>query len=64
MTAARRYRELIHEAARFGVVGGLGVVVTDGGTNLLRETAGLGWLTRERDRHPLLGLPEVGLAGG
>ena len=28
MNAARRYRELIHEAARFGVVGGLGVVVT------------------------------------
>jgi putative flippase GtrA len=25
------------------VVGGLGVVVTDGGTNLLREAAGLGW---------------------
>jgi len=49
MNAARKYRDLIHEAARFGVVGGLGVVVTDGGTNLLRESARL---------------PEVGLAGG
>jgi putative flippase GtrA len=45
MDTARRYRELIGEAARFCVVGGLGVVVTDGGTNLLREAAGLGWLT-------------------
>jgi putative flippase GtrA len=45
MNRKRRYRELIHEAARFCVVGGLGVVVTGGGTNLLRETAGLGWLT-------------------
>jgi putative flippase GtrA len=45
MNAARKYRDLIREAARFGVVGGLGVVVTDGGTNLLRESAGLGWLT-------------------
>jgi putative flippase GtrA len=45
MDTARRYRELIGEAARFCVVGGLGVVVTDGGANLLREAAGLGWLT-------------------
>jgi putative flippase GtrA len=43
-TAYGRYRMLIHEAGRFGVVGGLGVVVTDGGANLLREPGGLGWL--------------------
>jgi putative flippase GtrA len=45
MNRKRRYRDLVHEAARFCVVGGLGVVVTDGGANLLREAAGLGWLT-------------------
>jgi putative flippase GtrA len=45
MDTTRRYRELIGDAARFCVVGGLGVVVTDGGTNLLRTGAGLGWLT-------------------
>jgi putative flippase GtrA len=44
-TAAGRYRLLVREAARFCVVGAAGVVVTDGGTNLLRESAGLGWLT-------------------
>jgi putative flippase GtrA len=44
-TVAGRYRLLIREAARFCVVGAAGVVVTDGGTNLLRESAGLGWLT-------------------
>jgi putative flippase GtrA len=44
MTSERNYRLLAREAARFGAVGGLGVVVTDGGTNLLREAGGLGWL--------------------
>jgi putative flippase GtrA len=44
-TTAGRYRLLVREAARFSVVGAAGVVVTDGGTNLLRESAGLGWLT-------------------
>ena len=44
-TATGRHRLLIREAARFCVVGAAGVVVTDGGTNLLRESAGLGWLT-------------------
>jgi putative flippase GtrA len=45
MNGARKHGELIHEAGRFCVVGAAGVVVTDGGTNLLRESAGLGWLT-------------------
>jgi putative flippase GtrA len=36
-----RFRHLIHEGAKFGVVGAIGFVVTDGGTNLLH---GIGWL--------------------
>jgi putative flippase GtrA len=36
-----RFRQLIHEGAKFGVVGAIGFVVTDGGTNLLH---GIGWL--------------------
>jgi putative flippase GtrA len=36
-----RFRELINEAARFAVVGLAGVVITDGGANLLRYGAGL-----------------------
>ena len=44
MRTAARFRDLIHEGARFCVVGAGGVVVTDGGTNLLRAVAGLGWL--------------------
>jgi putative flippase GtrA len=36
-----RFRDLISEAARFAVVGLAGVVITDGGANLLRYGAGL-----------------------
>lgn len=36
-----RFRNLIHEGARFGVVGFVGLVVTEGVTNLLRYQAGL-----------------------
>jgi putative flippase GtrA len=39
-----RYRLLIHEGAKFGVVGAIGFVVTDGGTNLLRAHPGMDWL--------------------
>ena len=39
-----RFRQLIHEGAKFGVVGGIGFLVTDGGTNLLQSTLHLGWL--------------------
>ena len=35
-----RFRELIHEAARFGMVGLTGLVVTDSGANLLQYGAG------------------------
>jgi putative flippase GtrA len=38
-----RFRHLIHEGAKFGVVGGIGFLVTDGGTNLL-QPALHGWL--------------------
>ena len=34
-----RFRQLIHEGAKFGVVGVIGVIITDGGTNLLRAKA-------------------------
>jgi putative flippase GtrA len=44
MRTAARYRDLIHEGARFCVVGAGGVVVTDGGANLLRAVAGMSWL--------------------
>ena len=40
-----RFRDLIHEGARFGVVGFVGLVVTDGLANLLRYQAGLGELS-------------------
>ena len=43
METTARYRDLIHEGARFCVVGAGGVVVTDG-TNLLRAVTRLGWL--------------------
>lgn len=39
----QRFRHLIHEGAKFGVVGGIGFLVTDGGTNLL-QPALHGWL--------------------
>lgn len=38
-----RFRHLIHESAKFGVVGGIGFLVTDGGTNLLQSVLH-GWL--------------------
>jgi putative flippase GtrA len=38
-----RFRQLIREGAKFGVVGGIGFVVTDGGTNLLKSPLH-GWL--------------------
>ena len=38
-----RFRHLIHEGAKFGVVGGIGFLVTDGGTNLLQPLLH-GWL--------------------
>ncbi len=38
-----RFRHLIHEAAKFGVVGIIGLIITDGGTNLLQGPLG-GWL--------------------
>jgi putative flippase GtrA len=40
-----RFRQLIHEGAKFGVVGIIGFVITDGGTNVLRSHYGIGWLT-------------------
>lgn len=36
-----RFRDLIHEAARFGVVGLVGLIVTDSGANLLLYGAGM-----------------------
>jgi putative flippase GtrA len=39
-----RFRHLIHEGARFGVVGGIGFIIADGGTNLLESSFHLGWL--------------------
>ena len=36
-----RFRDLIHEAARFGVVGLAGLIVTDSGANLLQYQAGM-----------------------
>jgi putative flippase GtrA len=40
-----RFRHLIHEVAKFGVIGGVAFVVTELGTNLLHFNAGLGPLT-------------------
>jgi putative flippase GtrA len=40
-----KFRYLIHEAARFGVVGLAGLVVTDGGANLLHYQVGMGKIT-------------------
>lgn len=37
-----RFTHLIHEAAKFGVVGGIGFLITEAGTNLLQVP--LGWL--------------------
>jgi putative flippase GtrA len=38
----QRFRHLIHEGAKFCVVGGIGAVVTLGGADILRYEAGLG----------------------
>jgi putative flippase GtrA len=38
-----RFRHLIHEVAKFGVIGIIGFVITDGGTNVLRGPLN-GWL--------------------
>ena len=40
-----RFRVLIHEVAKFGIVGALAFLITIGGTNLLRYGVGLGPLT-------------------
>jgi putative flippase GtrA len=40
-----RFRVLIHEVTKFGIVGGLAFVITIGGANALRSGAGLGDLT-------------------
>ena len=40
-----RFRQLIHEGAKFGIVGIIGLIITDGGTNLLKPTFHIGWLT-------------------
>jgi putative flippase GtrA len=40
-----RFRHLIHEAAKFGIVGGVGFIVTLGGTDLLHFDLGLGKYT-------------------
>jgi len=39
-----RFRQLIHEGAKFGVVGIIGVVITEGGTNLLKSGTSMSWL--------------------
>src|SRR5712691_8591264 len=40
-----RFRHLIHELAKFGVLGSIAFLITDGGTNLLHVQAQLGPLT-------------------
>lgn len=40
-----RFRQLVHEAAKFGVVGAIAFLATTVGTNLLHFEAGLGPLT-------------------
>jgi putative flippase GtrA len=40
-----RFRHLIHEVAKFGVIGGIAFVVTEVGTNVLHFDTGLGPLT-------------------
>jgi len=39
-----RFRQLIHEGAKFGIVGFIGFIITDGGTNLLKSTTSISWL--------------------
>lgn len=40
-----RFRQLIHEGFKFGIVGIIGLIISDGGTNLLRSAFHMGWLT-------------------
>jgi putative flippase GtrA len=40
-----RFRHLIHEVAKFGIIGGIAFVVTEVGTNVLHFDTGLGPLT-------------------
>jgi putative flippase GtrA len=40
-----RFRHLIHEMAKFGVIGGIAFVVTEVGTNVLHFDAGIGPLS-------------------
>jgi putative flippase GtrA len=40
-----RFRQLIHEFVKFGIVGIICVIITDGGTNGLQLTFHIGWLT-------------------
>ena len=42
---ADRFRHLVRELAKFGVVGAVGFVVTEAGFNLLHFDAGLGLFT-------------------
>ena len=37
-----RFRHLIHEVAKFGIIGGIGFIITFAGTGLLDKKAGLG----------------------
>jgi putative flippase GtrA len=41
----QRFQHLIHELAKFGIVGVIGFAITDGGTNLLHLQFGIGPLT-------------------
>jgi putative flippase GtrA len=40
-----RFRQLIHEGLKFAIVGMIGVIITDGGANLLRAHYHMGWLS-------------------
>jgi putative flippase GtrA len=40
-----RFQHLIHELAKFGIVGGIAFIITDGGTNLLHVQGQVGPLT-------------------
>ena len=47
----QRFRHLIHEMAKFGVVGGIGFIVTLVGADLLHFDAGLGQVHLGHRRH-------------
>ena len=40
-----RFRVLIHEVTKFGIVGAIAYVITQGGSNVLNSGFGLGWIT-------------------